>query len=104
MIPLAGIAIFLFGNKQDNGNVVLANGVQSEFEIAVENGLQIVPVGATGYMANELWKEVKADLDKYYPGHSKEFADNFVEIGNSALEPDALLESVIKLLDKIIRR
>lgn len=104
MIPLAGIAIFLFGNKLDNGNVVLANGVRSEFEIAVESGLQIVPVGATGYMAEELWKEASANLDKYYPGHSKEFADNFAEIGNSTLEPDALLESLIKLLDKIIRR
>lgn len=104
MIPLAGIAIYLFGNKLDKGNVVLANGVRREFEIAVESGLQIVPVGATGYMAEELWKEVTANLDKYYPGHSKEFADNFAEIGNSALEPEALLESLIKLLDKIIRR
>jgi hypothetical protein len=104
MIPLAGIAIFMFGNKLDGGNVVLANGMRREFEIAVENGLRVVPIGATGYMTEELWKEVSADLDKYYPGHSKEFDDNFAEIGNPALEPDDLLESVIKLLDKIIRR
>lgn len=104
MIPLAGIALFLFGNKIDGGNVVLANGVRREFEIAVDNGLRVVPVGATGYMAEELWKVVSADLDKYYPGCSKEFKDNFAEIGDSTLEPEALLDSVIKLLDKIIRR
>lgn len=104
MIPLAGIAIYLFGNKLDKENVVRANGVQREFEIAVDSGLQVVPVGATGYMAQELWKEVSANLDKYYPQHSKEFADNFAEIGNSNLELDSLLESVIKLLDKILRR
>ena len=104
MIPLAGIAIFLFGNKLDNGKVVPANGVRREFEIAIENGLYVIPVGATGYMAEELWKEVSANLDKFYPGYSPEFADNFAELGNSALEPDALLKSIINLIDKIIRR
>ncbi|KAA0894256.1 SIR2 family protein [Oryzomonas rubra] len=104
MISLAGIAIFMFGNKLDGGNVVLANGVRREFEIALENGLYIVPIGATGYMAAELWKEVSAGLDKYYPGHSKEFDENFTEIGDPALEPDELVDSVMRLLDKIIRR
>lgn len=104
MIPLAGIAIFMFGNKLDGENIVYANGVRREFEIAIENGLRVVPVGATGYMAEELWKEVSADLEMHYPGHSKEFEDNFREIGNSTLDTEALLESVVKLLDKIIRR
>lgn len=104
MISLAGIAIFMFGNKLDGGNVILANGVRREFEIAVENGLKVVPVGATGYMAEKLWKEVSADLDKYYPGHSKEFEENFTEIGSPALELETLMDSVVRLLDKIIRR
>lgn len=104
MIPLAGIAIFMFGNKLDGANVVLANGMRREFEIAFENGLRVVPIGATGYMAEELWKEVSVDIDKYYPGHTKEFDENFAEIGNPALGPDELLASVIKLLGKIIRR
>ena len=104
MIPLAGTAIFLFGNKMQDGTVVPANGMEREFGIALENGLRVVPVGATGYVAEKLWKEVSANLAKYYPGYSKEFEENFMEIGNPALEPDALLESVVKLLDKIIRR
>jgi hypothetical protein len=104
MIPLAGIAIFLFGNKIQDGAVILANGMEKEFEIAVEKGLRVMPVGATGYVAEKLWKEVADNLDKYYPGYSSEFEKNFRELGDSSLEPDALLESVIKLLDKIIRR
>lgn len=104
MIPLAGIAIFLFGNKIQDSSVAPASGMEREFEIAVENGLRVVPVGATGYVAEKLWKEVSANLGKYYPNYSKEFEENFMEIGNPALEPDVLLESVVKLLDKIIRR
>jgi hypothetical protein len=104
MISLGGIAIFVFGNKIDGGKVVSANGVRREFEIAVEHGLHVVPVGATGYVAGDLWAEVSADLDRYYPGHSKEFDENFGQLGNTTMEPDALLESVLNLLDKIIRR
>jgi hypothetical protein len=66
MISLAGIALFLFGNKLDGGNLVNANGVRREFEIALQHGLLPIPVAATGYMAEELWKDMSADLDKYY--------------------------------------
>lgn len=104
MVPLAGIAIFMFGNKSNGTDVVNANGVQREFEIAIENGLRVVPIGATGYVAEKLWKEVLKDLDKYYAGYSKEFEENFTEIGDSTLEVGSLLDSTIKLLDKIIRR
>jgi hypothetical protein len=104
MIHLAGIAIFLFGNKIQDGKMVPASGAEREFEIAVENGLRVVPIGATGYVAEKLWKKVYNNLDKYHPGYLPEFEENFKEIGDSELEPDALLESVVKLLGKIIRR
>jgi len=104
MISHAGIAIFMFGNKLDGLNVVLANGVRREFEMAVENGLYVVPVGATGYMAEALWQEVSANMDKFFPNHSAEFDANFAELGNTALGPDELVDAVMRLLDKIIRR
>lgn len=68
MISLAGIAIFVFGNKTDAGSVVDANGVRREFEIAIQHGLVPIPVAATGYMAKRLWDEVVADPAKFYPG------------------------------------
>lgn len=104
MLPLAGIAIFMFGNKIDGADIVPAHGVRREFEIAAENGLSVIPIGATGYVAGKLWEEVNKDLGKYYPGYSKEFEENFAEIGDATLDAEALLDSTIKLLDKIIRR
>ncbi len=69
MISLAGIAIFVFGNKQDtSGAIVNAQGVRREFEIAIEKGLVPIPVAATGYMAKQLWDDVMADPAKFYPG------------------------------------
>ena len=68
MISLAGIALFFFGNKRDGDKLVNANGVRREFEIALEHHLLPIPVAATGFMAEELWKEISAELHKYYGG------------------------------------
>lgn len=65
MIEDIGIAIFIFGNKINSGEVVLADGCKKEFEIAVNKGKIIIPVGSTGYMAKELLLIVKNNIDKY---------------------------------------
>ena len=48
MIAHAGVAVFVFGNKLEAGQVVPANGVRREFEIARDRGLLLIPIGATG--------------------------------------------------------
>lgn len=70
MIRLAGIAIFIFGNKLDKGKVILANGVRREFEIAKQHGLVPIPVSATGYVAKELFDEISQDFN-IYAGNEK---------------------------------
>lgn len=54
IISHAGIAVFLFGTKQVEDAIVLADGMVREFEIARAHGVAIVPVGATGGAAKEL--------------------------------------------------
>jgi hypothetical protein len=69
MIAHAGVGIFLFGNKPDGTCVNLADGVRREYEIARERGLLLIPVGATGYVAGELWKELVSTFESVYPQH-----------------------------------
>ncbi len=73
MIKHAGIAIFIFGNKlsADKKDVVLADGVKKEFEIAIENGLLPIPVSATGYMAQEIYGEMSKDFKSYFPNNQE---------------------------------
>ena len=66
MISRSGVSIFLFGNKLVNDEIVLANGMKSEYKIALEKHCLIVPVGCTGYMAQEIWKEVNANMLAFY--------------------------------------
>lgn len=69
LIAPAGFAIFVAGNKEDpsSGEVVPATGVRAEFEIARTLGAYVVPIGATGSVAGELWRQVRNDFSDYFP-------------------------------------
>lgn len=64
MINYAGIALFLFGNKQAENDIILSNGMREEYEIAKKQGLLLLPIGSTGYMAEELWTELNSEIQK----------------------------------------
>lgn len=68
MISLAGIALFVFGNKLEGGSVVNAGGVRKEFEICLKKGLVPIPIPQTGYMAEELYGEVMSNANAIYSG------------------------------------
>lgn len=100
MISYAGIAIFLFGNKIEGGKLVSSNGMRSEFEIAKAQGLKLIPIGATGYMAQELWTEMNANLESFYPGASATLKAAFAELNDPKADH---IKAVIALLD-ILKR
>lgn len=100
MVSLSGIAVFVFGNKLVDGNVVQANGVQREFDIAVERGVVPIPVGCTGYIAEKLWNDVMADPAKYYNG-IEWVVPLIKELGAQGSQPADLADKVIKILQQL---
>ncbi|MFC3682641.1 SIR2 family protein [Hydrogenophaga luteola] len=102
MISLAGVAVFVFGNKlDDTRNLVPANGVHREFQIAMENGLVPIPVGATGYVAEELWNETLRDPAKYYPGIEGWILPIIQELGRKDLSPDQLTRHILEIIRRL---
>ena len=67
LLSLPGVAVFFVGNKEAGGSIVPADGVRKEFEIAKNQGLVTLPVGATGSMATELSSEMLSDADNFAP-------------------------------------
>jgi hypothetical protein len=69
MVAYAGTAIFIFGNKSIpiSDGARLSEGIRAEFAIAVEAGIAVIPIGATGYVAEELWNKVMDNFDQFYP-------------------------------------
>lgn len=91
MIEYAGIAIFLFGNKLEGEKIIFSNGMREEFEIAKNNNLLLVPVGATGFISEELWNELKEEYreDSFY-----------LDLGDKDKEPSELIDSILNFLEK----
>jgi len=102
MLDYAGIAVFVFGNKRDpSGKIVLSNGMREEFDLCMERGAHPLPIGATGYMAHELWKEMNSDLAKFYPSASSSFVADFQLIGDTSKSPVELREAVMRLVEHL---
>lgn len=102
MIKLAGVAIFLFGNKKDkDGSNILANGIRLEFEIARQQGLLLIPVPTTGYMAAEIYQEISTDFDQFYAGH-EEIIPLIKELAKlDAREDDKIISSIMRIIKEV---
>ncbi len=103
MIDHAGIAVFVFGNKRSDSNIVLSSGMKEEFDLCVEAGVCIIPVGSTGFMAAQLWSTVNEDIRLYYPAAEDRLQDAFRQLNNPKLSVEELVSVVIGMIDQIQR-
>lgn len=95
-------AIFLFGQSSYNLEHHIfekeghhSNGVYQEFQIAKELGLAVIPVGATGYEAEVIWREVKGEINKYY------YLSKRIDLLYHEKRPNELARLIISILDDI---
>ena len=104
MLSRAGISIFIFGNKADErGDVINANGVISEFEIAKGYDNLIVPVGCTGFAANDIWIKVKDDFDTYYKNNSPSLKELFEELNLVPKNKNDLVDTIVAFIKEAKR-
>lgn len=101
MISLTGIIIFCFGNKYDEKgkDIINADGVETEFKIALEQGCLPIPLGSTGYSTKELWKVVIDKFEDIY-GKDKEIKKELETLENEQ-NADKVIQSVIRIIEKI---
>ena len=105
MLSEAGVAVFLFGNKEKkdiSGNITIinSNGMYEEFQIAKQKGIKPIPVGATGYMAKEIWNEVMKDFTFYY-GNDEEIKEKLQVIGSKHSPQQEIIKAIIFIIDKL---
>lgn len=98
MMRHAGIALFIFGNKDDEkGGWKNSNGMIEEFELSVKQNVIPLPVGATGYASEELWNKVMASPSLYYPTNP-ELLDAIKQIGDKTKTDDELITQILKAI------
>lgn len=95
MISSAVGVIFVSGNNHKDAEVGLhATGVMEEFNIAQELKRVLVPVGASGYAARQIWEEVRSGASK----EAQRAADQLKVLGDPERRDDDLIEAIFKLI------
>jgi hypothetical protein len=100
MISYSGISLFIFGNKIKDGEVILSDGMQEEYEISERQGNILIPIASTGYKAKELYDKLMKDHDTYN-SHPKLWD----AVSNEAAYKDIneLVDNVMALIKEVIK-
>lgn len=101
MISYSGIAIFLFGNKLTNEEIVLSDGMKEEYEIAQSQGAFVVPVGATGYMAEKLWLELKENIESGALSLPENIKHTLLSLGDNNMSLESLKKAILEIVTNI---
>lgn len=100
MLAEAGIAIFLFGNKIEGQKIVLAEGLQEEFDLALEKGLPVIPIGFTGYFSNKLSHQMIAESNAR-AWKTSSFIGLVKSLQKRPKKFDSAIQRILKLIDHL---
>jgi hypothetical protein len=95
MISQAGVAVFIFGNKLQDISIREADGMIEEFQIARSNQALLIPIGASGYIAEKLWREIMQDYHIYFD--TREKFQLYEELGEPYTKHDRLIDLVLQI-------
>jgi len=98
MISYSGISIFLLGNKNKKGEIVLSDGMRSEYDISKKQGNFLIPIGRTGYITKELWKGL---IEEKKDDHTFDFYRPDIE---SLGDPQKTLEEIVEIVIELVRK
>ena len=102
MISNAGFCVFFTGNKEQQGQTVLASGIlgepntKGEWELCKSEGKYPIPIGATGHAARVIYDEVIADFDHFYPNIN--VRSHFDVLGDPSASEDAWIEAIFAII------
>jgi len=104
MIGRAGFVVYVAGNKAGAapGDFVRSNGMDREYEIAQGFGALPVPIGATGDVAEDIWRRVSAAPADYYP-RGADVAPFLAVLGDGTQSNADIVDAAFKLMDEANR-
>ena len=98
MIKHAGISLFVFGNKNIDGEIVDANGVWREFEISKELGNTCIPIGMTGYVTHKIYLEIAQEPEKYY-SNPEEIIPHIEKLADDKTSQPEAIKTIIDIIN-----
>lgn len=101
LISHSGVAIVVFGNKKDpkdQSKIIDANGVVREVEIAQDKGLFVIPISATGYVAEKIYEDLATKNFGLKAGHP---AVDLMKALKSSVNQDEIIKHVIDIISTL---
>lgn len=96
LIEQNNILIFVFGQKFVNGISENSKGVLEEFELSQKMGKKIIPIGSTGFAAQEIWEEVNKNITKY------PYLEKYIDLLAKETDVGLITKAVISIVRSII--
>ncbi|MHC2415533.1 NAD-dependent SIR2 family protein deacetylase [Bradyrhizobium diazoefficiens] len=101
IISQAGIALFLFGNKEQGSVSVNADGLVREFDIARAQPIPVLPIGATGSAAKALADLAVNQPDNFTPELDADGRVRLAALANHTDDLKSLIHPIIELIRKL---
>jgi len=102
LLSRVGAVVVVAGNKLDAaGQLRLSAGVVEEVDIALRLGKFVIPVGASGHVAEQIWQQAMAAPGRYVPGLS--VATELKLLGDRQASNEQLLNAVFSILHAAAR-
>ncbi len=98
MLSNSGIALFFFGNKVVNEKIEPSDGLLQEFEIAVKQGVKVIPVGLTGFVSEDLWNKVMKNIQEFYPDNDG-LISTIKSLGDKTSNDEDIINNIIKAIN-----
>jgi hypothetical protein len=96
IISKSGITIFIAGTSSSKP---VSEGVMQEYMLSREMGKIPIPIGVTGFAAQQIWKEMRPDIKKIY--HNAVTEKSYDKLNNPSLSNEELLKTVFDIIDRV---
>jgi len=96
LVHQAGVCVYIGGVKLDEGSLVTANGVVTEYEMLRRLARTPIPIGATGGAAAEIWEAVSNDYETVFGPMPRR---SFDLLNDRNQPPEKLVSAVGDILD-----
>ena len=100
MLDNSGIAIFISGNKNDQGKTILSSGMLEEFQIAQQKNVIPIPIGYTGGASQEIFSKINEGYESYY-GNNNALIEGAKKLSKTGLKNKETIDTVLSMICNI---
>lgn len=97
MLATVGFAIFVAGNRESADGLESSPGVLEEFEIARDGGVYPLPLGASGWAAEQIWHTVNDQIDTFFPSE-KPPIEAWEKLNDPSAGPEIVVDALIEIM------